>query len=101
MADCRPDLKQREETSRMEQFPIIVENASVSINSPIELDLNKLERVEHGIKVRNIGRVDRKRLKELKATLSVASDGGNSESENQGGNEEPTLNTNELTEESQ
>ena len=52
--------------SGQEDFPIIVENPFVTIESPLRLNFDKTYEVEHYYKVLNIGRIDRKYLKALK-----------------------------------
>jgi hypothetical protein len=59
---CVPDGR----TAGQEDFPIIVENPFVTIESPLRLNFNKRYEVQHYCKVLNIGRIDRKYLKVLK-----------------------------------
>jgi hypothetical protein len=51
------------EPSRVDGFPIILENTSVSLDSELKLDFAKPCTVEHSSKVLNIGRIDRDYLK--------------------------------------
>ena len=59
-----------------EEFPIIRENPSVSIESSLPLDFARQYKVEPSSKVLNIGRIDRNYLKTLKARSQTETGGG-------------------------
>lgn len=70
-AGSSPEPFLGEESPGMGEFPVFVEQPSVTID-PSWLDFSKTYTVEHNAKVRNVGRVDRKRLKTLQTTFDKA-----------------------------
>jgi hypothetical protein len=64
-----PQLLPGEKPPEMGQFPVIIEKPSVTIDSTLRLDFSSVYTIEHNAKVRNVGRIDRNYLKELKSAF--------------------------------
>jgi hypothetical protein len=62
---------------KAESYPVIVENTSIPISPTLQLDFSRLYLVDHNAKVLNIGRIDRKSIKNLRASFSGAMDKSN------------------------
>jgi hypothetical protein len=77
-----PQLFPGEEPPDMGQFPVIIEKPSVTIDPALRLDFSRVYTIEHYVKVRNVGRIDRNFLKELKAAFLKAMGGKPLESDN-------------------
>jgi hypothetical protein len=71
-AGSSPQLFPGEEPPEMGQFPVIIEKPCVSIDPTLRLDFSSVYTIEHNAKVRNVGRIDRKYLKELKSAFAKA-----------------------------
>ena len=71
-AGSSPQLLPGEEPPGMGEFPIIVEKPTLTIDPALRLDFDRVCTIEHNVKVRNIGRIDRNCLKSLKSTFLKA-----------------------------
>ena len=56
----------------MVQFPVIIEKPCLTIDPTLRLDFSRVYTIEHNAKVRNVGRIDRDYLKELKTAFLTA-----------------------------
>jgi hypothetical protein len=64
-----PQLLPGEDPPRMGRFPVFVEGPSDRIDPKLQLDFSNALTIEHNAKVRNVGRIDRNYVKELKSTF--------------------------------
>jgi hypothetical protein len=64
-----PELLPGEDPPRMGQFPVFVEEPTDRIDPKSRIDFSSALKIEHNTKVRNVGRVDRNSVKELKSTF--------------------------------
>jgi hypothetical protein len=71
-AGSSPQLFPGEEPSEIGQFPVIIEKPSVAIDPTLRLDFSNVYTIEHNATVRNVGRIDRNYLKELKSAFLKA-----------------------------
>jgi hypothetical protein len=69
VAGSEPKLLPEEESPGMGNFPIVIEDKSVTIDLSSRLNFGKVYTVEHNIKVRNIGKISKESLPRLKAAL--------------------------------
>jgi hypothetical protein len=69
VAGSEPKALPEEESPRMGNFPIVVEDKSVTIDQSSRLNFGKVYTVEHNIKVRNVGKISKESLPRLKASL--------------------------------
>jgi hypothetical protein len=69
VAGSEPKLLPEEELPGMGNFPIVVEDKSVTIDQSSRLNFGKLYTVEHNVKVRNVGKISKELLPRLKAAL--------------------------------
>ncbi len=69
VAGSEPKLLPEEEWPRMGNFPVVVEDKSVTIDQSSRLNFGKVYTVEHNIKVRNVGKISKELLPRLKASL--------------------------------
>jgi hypothetical protein len=68
----KPEVLPGEDPSRMDQFPIFLEESSDSIDPKSRIDFSKPLTIEPSTRVRNVGRVDRNAVKKLKLTFQKA-----------------------------
>jgi len=68
-AGSEPKLLPEEESLAMGSFQIVMEDKSVTIDQSSRLNFGKVYTVEHNIKVRNVGKINKESLPRLKAAL--------------------------------
>jgi hypothetical protein len=76
VAGNEPKLLPEEESPGMGNFPIVMEDKSVTIDQSSRLNFGKVYTVEHNIKVRNVGKISKESQPRLK-TASLKSMGIN------------------------
>jgi hypothetical protein len=68
-AGSEPKLLPEEELPGMGSFPIVMEDKSVTVDQSSRLNFGKVYTVEHNIKVRNVGKINKESLSRLRAAL--------------------------------
>jgi hypothetical protein len=68
-AGSEPKLLPEEESPGMGSFQIVMEDKSVTVDQSSRLNFGKVYTVEHNIKVRNVGKINKDSLSRLKAAL--------------------------------
>jgi hypothetical protein len=82
-AGSEPKLLPQEQPPGMGSFPIVLGDKSVTIDPSSRLNFGKVYTVEHNIKVRNVGKVEKEWLPRLRAALfkSMGVDASDAETE--------------------
>jgi hypothetical protein len=91
-AGSKPELLPQEQSPGMGSFPIVVEDKFVTIDKTSRLNFGKIYTVEHNIKVRNVGKVEKEAVPRLMAALlkSIGIDALDPEMESEKEEGEPT-----------
>lgn len=69
VSGSEPKLLPQEQAPGMGSFPIVLGDKSVTIDPSSRLNFGKVYTVEHNIKVRNVGKIDKLWLPKLRAAL--------------------------------
>lgn len=69
VAGSEPKLLPEEEPPGMGNFPIVMEDKSVTIDQSSRLNFGKVYTVEHNVKIRNVGKISKESIPRLKAAL--------------------------------
>jgi hypothetical protein len=78
-----PELLPGEVEPGMGQFPVIIEKPTETFDSTLRLDFSEVYKIEHNVKVRNVGRIDRKHLKLLNSAFLEATEASQPEIDSQ------------------